>query len=336
MVAQNHRHLPFLEGMLQQQALQRAALEARQLVRIARRHAIALQACRCQPLGQHHPLAFAGARKFQQQVGEIRAQRHGLVGRQGPRRGGPDDHRAVGHVIGRCGYAAREVGAVHDAKRHINGRRMMRLVFDLGLRQRRAAIQAPVHRLGAQIDMAVGDDLAQRADLLGLVLRIHRHVGPVPVAEHAESLEIPPLQVELLLRIVATGGAKSPCVQLLADTPVLLLHLHLDRQAMAVPARHVGGVVAIQRARLDHQILQDLVHGMAQVNRAIGIRRAVMQGKARPALRDLAQLAVDVVVLPPLEHLRFASCQIGFHREIRAWEVHRTLVIRHPCSPLLS
>jgi hypothetical protein len=61
-----------------------------------------------------------------------------------------------------------------------------------------------------------------------------------------------------------------------------LLDLVLDRQAVAVPARHVGRVEAGQRLGTDDDVLEDLVHRVADVDVAIGVRRAVVQHEARP------------------------------------------------------
>ena len=50
---------------------------------------------------------------------------------------------------------------------------------------------------------------------------------------------------------------------------VLFLDLPFDRQAVAVPARHVGRIEAGQVARLDDDVLQDLVDRVAGVQLAI-------------------------------------------------------------------
>ena len=51
------------------------------------------------------------------------------------------------------------------------------VIFDLGLGQRRAAVEAPVHRLQATEHVARVIDLAQRADLVSLIARRHRQYG---------------------------------------------------------------------------------------------------------------------------------------------------------------
>ena len=169
-----------------------------------------------------------------------------LVGRHRPRRRGPD-HREAGLVrqlreAERARPACR--GSANGKPTSIAGVLAV-LVLDLGLGQRRAAVEAPVHRLQAAVDVALLQQLAERADLVGLVAEGHRQVGIVPVAEHAEALEVRLLPLDLLGRVGARKALRLLGRQVLA---VLLLDLHLDRQAVAVPARHVRRVEAGQRA----------------------------------------------------------------------------------------
>jgi hypothetical protein len=63
-----------------------------------------------------------------------------------------------------------------------------------------------------------------------------------------------------------------------------LLDLVLDRQAVAVPARHIGRVETGQRLGADDDVLEDLVHRVADVDVAVGVGRAVVQHEARAAL----------------------------------------------------
>src|SRR5580698_9147856 len=106
--------------------------------------------------------------------------------------------------------------------------------------------EAPVHRLHALIKVAVLDDAAEGAQLLRLVGGRHGEVGPVPVTEDAQALEVGALQLDLLLRVGAARGAEGARIELRARAAMLLLDLQLDRQPVAVPARDVGGVITIE------------------------------------------------------------------------------------------
>ena len=216
---------------------------------------------------------------------------------------------------------ARDVG-------DIDRRRLFVGVFDLRLGQRRAAVETPVHGFGAAQQMPAFDDLRQRAQHVGLEAEIHRPVRVFPVAEHAQALEIAALDVDLLAGVLAALLPERSGVELVADLAVLLLDRDLDRQAMAIPARHVRRVEAGQQLRLHHDVLEHLVDGVADVDRAVGVRRAVVQHEAALALAGLvANLRVQALALPARERLGLALGQVAAHREIRRRQIQRGLVL---------
>src|SRR6185437_11449097 len=90
--------------------------------------------------------------------------------------------------------------------RHVDRRRDLVAVLDLRLRQRRGAVEAPVHRLGAAHHVAVGDDARQRAQHVGLVAEIHGAIRLLPVAEHAQALEVVALGIDLLGGVFAASS----------------------------------------------------------------------------------------------------------------------------------
>ena len=106
-----------------------------------------------------------------------------------------------------------------------------------------------------------------------------------------------------------------------------LLDLVLDRQPVAVPARHVTRVVAGELARLDDHVLEDLVDRMPDVQRAVGIRRAVVQHEQRRAAARVAQPAVQALRLPLRDPARLAPGQVAAHRERRVGQVERLAVV---------
>src|SRR5258708_33414919 len=102
------------------------------------------------------------------------------------------------------------------------------------------------------------------------------------------------MQIDLLERKFAAGGAKGLGADLLADTAMGLLDLHFNGKAMAIPPGHIGRIVAIERARFDDDVLENLVERMAQMQRAIRIRWTVGQNERRPAPCDVGDLAVAI------------------------------------------
>ncbi len=102
------------------------------------------------------------------------------------------------------------------SKAHVDRGRGLVLVFHFGFGQRRLAIQAPVHRLAALIQIAALEDYSERADDVGFGPEIHGQVRMVPVAQHAEADEILLLPFDLLGGIGAAQFAElrragSPC-----------------------------------------------------------------------------------------------------------------------------
>ena len=77
------------------------------------------------------------------------------------------------------------------------------LVFDFGFGQCGLAVQAPVHRLAALVQVTALVDLAERADDVRFVPEIHGQVGMIPVADDVEADEIFLLALDLCLRIFA-------------------------------------------------------------------------------------------------------------------------------------
>src|SRR6185437_2656662 len=121
----------------------------------------------------------------------------------------------------------------------------------------------PVHGLHALVEVSVLDNAAESTQLLRLISRRHREIGVVPVSQHTQALEVRALQIHLLLRERPASRPESGRVDLLPRAAVLLLHLQLDRQPVAVPARDVWRIEAIERPRLDDDVLEDLIEGVA-------------------------------------------------------------------------
>jgi len=320
-VAEIHRRFALVEGMAELHQRQRRALAGAEHLAL---DAVAGQRLAAQFRRQHQQ----AARRLHQLVGELRVQVERLVAGNRPRRRRPD-HRiagAVGQRVEAEGMRHAPALGIGERKGDVDGRRLLVLVFDLGLGQRRAAIEAPVHRLQALEEEAALVDLAESADLVGLVAEGHRQVGVVPLAQHAEADEILLLALDLLGGKGAAQRARLVGRQVLA---VQLLDLVLDRQAVAVPARHIGRVEAGQRLRAHDDVLEDLVDGMADVDVAVGVRRAVVEYKPRPPGRGLADLLVELAALPVGDPLRLAPGEIALHREGRVGKVQGFSVVGH-------
>ena len=108
----------------------------------------------------------------------------------------------------------------------------------------------------------------------------------------------------------------------------------LDGLAVAVPTRNVRGEVPALGMAFVHEVLQHLVEGVADMDGAVGIRRAIVQDEGLAVLVLLENLFVDVLLSPTSQAFSArmpAGCP---HREIRLREIHGVLVrVRHEIAP---
>ena len=273
-------------------------------------------------VGDDQPVARRGpGRKSQalfdgfdlvQSIGDLRAVGDGAVCRQGPGRGGPDDDRGA-HKIGR---------SLRHGKLHPDGRAGVVVILDLGVGQGRALDRAPHHGLGAAIELAAHQEFVELLHDGGFGTIVHGGVALFPVAQHAQPLEFIPLLVDPAGGVDAAGGAELGLGDL-ALGPALgaefFLDLPFDRQAMAVPARHVIHVIAQHEPGADHEVLEDLVQGMADMDRAIGVRGAIMQHEQGPAigLTFRADGVIKIRLLPARQELGLELGQARPHGEGR-------------------
>ena len=191
-----------------------------------------------------------------ERVRQIRVHVDGLVGRNRPRRRSPD-HRVAG-LFNLHAHQFFDFGLVFFGKREgdVDGVAFTISVFDFSFGKSRAAVKAPVHGLQAAVHVALLHDAGKRADFGGFRFRTHRQVRIFPVGENAQTLEAGFLLGDLFLGIGAGLGHQ---VGLFESLAVHLFDLNFDRHAVAVPARHVGDVVAFEELGLVDDVLENLV-----------------------------------------------------------------------------
>ena len=195
---------------------------------------------------------------------------------------------------------------------NVDGVRDFVFVFHFRFGQGRTAVQAKLHRLGAAIQITGLVDFAQRAHGVGFGLVVHGQVGLVPVAQHAQTDKVFFLAGNLLGGVFAAQLAKTARRHIFA---MQFFHHHFNRQAVAVPARHIGRVKTRQRFAADDDVFQNLIDCMTDVDVAVGIGRAVVQDEFRPSRRLPAQFGVALLLLPLLHPTRLALGQIAAHGE---------------------
>ena len=162
---------------------------------------------------------------------------------------------------------------------YIDGGAGIVLIFDLRLGQGRLVVGAPIHGLQALVDVTVLVHSAEHTDLLGLEAGIHGLVGVLPVAHHAHALEAVALDIDVVVGKLMAGTAELRDAHGLVVQLVLLDDGGLDGHTVVVPAGDIGGIVAAHRVHAGDKVLQGLVQGVAHVQRAVGERRAVVEGE---------------------------------------------------------
>jgi hypothetical protein len=158
-----------------------------------------------------------------------------------------------------------------------------------------------------------------------------------PVAEDAEATELGALDVDELLGVLPAARADLDLRQrLLLRAAEVLLDVQLDREPVAVPARHVRRESAGHRAVLHDDVLQHLVERGAEVDVAVRVGRTVVQHEARLSGVLLEQPLVHALRRPALDHRGLALREVRLHRELGARQVERRLVVhrgrRHATS----
>ncbi len=236
----------------------------------------------------------------------------GEIGRQGPRRRRPDgDARFIFQRAGR------------DREFHIRGGVLAVLIFHLGFGQRSLRAGAPEDRLLRFVNEPLLHENGEGAEDVRFVGGIEREVGMLPIAEDAEAFELLALDIDKLARELL---GTLPHFQR-REAARFLHHLELDRQAVAIPARHIGRAKTEHGLRFHDQILQNFVQRGAHVDIAVGERRAIVQHERLRLPPRLLDLLVKAGGLPTLQDFRLARGQARLHRELRLREVERILVI---------
>ena len=316
-VAHHDRHPVIVERVLQLHALEFRSLQQGQDPVIL--HAVAMQGRGRQFLRKDQPFPAPLRFTLHDHVVKRRIKGHRLVARQGPGRGGPGDqgHFALPALVLLPGRGFEQGRFIDDGETHVHRGRLFVDIFDLGLRQGRGTVHAPVHRLEALHQVSRFDHFAQRPHDIGLGAIIHGQVRRIPVPQHPQAFKIRLLPAYLFLGVLAAGIAERARVHPDSGLADFLFHLVFDGQAVAIPARHVGAIIPVQAVGLDDDVLQYLVDGMAQVDVAVGVRRAVMENILVPPRPLLPDTGINILFLPAPQHLRFALRQVPLHGKIR-------------------
>ncbi|MND64807.1 hypothetical protein D3C80_561540 [compost metagenome] len=120
---------------------------------------------------QDHRLPF----NLHQRIIEISREGNGAVSRQRPRCGGPDNqrNRAVDGRDTEFGFHRFRIDGVES---HVDRRRGFVVILHFRFCQCRTAVNTPVHRLRAFVQVAITDDFTQRTNNVGFSFEVHGQV----------------------------------------------------------------------------------------------------------------------------------------------------------------
>ncbi len=242
-----------------------------------------------------------------------------MVGWDGPGSCGPDDQLCT-------------VLAGRDSKLHPDHRNFAVVILYFRFGQRGALHRAPHDRLGAAHQRTAHRHAQEFADDGGFALEFHGEIGIVPLALDAERAELLRLNVYPFLGKGATGRAELVARNIILSAVLaaeLFFHLPFDRQAVTVPARQVGRVMAGHLVRAHDDVLDDLVHRRAEMDVPVRVWRAVMQDPRLGAacFRISAQFLVKLEIVPALDPVRLALGQAAAHREFGGGQEQRVAII---------
>ena len=103
--------------------------------------------------------------------------------------------------------------------------------------------------------------------------------------------------------------------------------------AMVAEALENGRLIRVLKP-FSHDVFQDFIEGMANVNCTVSVGRAVVQDEFWAARERCALLAVNIVVLPESEDFRLALRQIAAHREISGGQIQSVFIVSHVVVPV--
>ena len=252
---------------------------------------------------------------------QIGVEGDGQVGGQRPGGGRPDHHRHPPASESRI----QQGGIRRQGKLDVDGGAGVVLVFDLCFRQSRAAGAAPVHGFQSLVDISLAHELAEGAGDGGLVAVAHGEVGCVPIPEDAQSNELPFLQLHELAGVLPAFAANLDTGHAGLFPAEHLVDLDLDRQSVTVPSGDVGRVETRHGSRLDDEVLENLVFGMSDMDVAVGVGRSVVQEEHRTSGSEVADLPVQLQLVPPLQYARFQVGKAGLHRKAGSGQIDGVL-----------
>ena len=223
-----------------------------------------------------HQVVLVGIRIMYPHIGEFRIDGNILVGRNGPRRGCPDDSKELGLI-----YALRsESFDIFRGELHINGRGLAVLILNFRFRQRRFTVGTPVNSFLSFVDISLSCHFAKNFYFLGFQMRIKSNVTVIKIADNAHADKIGFLDFNPLFRVFQAFAAQFKNGHIRPIFSRIFQYGILNRKTVGIPAGDIVCHVPRHIFVADDNILQCFIQGVANVDLAVCIRRSVMKHEA--------------------------------------------------------
>ena len=189
------------------------------------------------------------------------------------------------------------------------------MILNFSLGQGRLTGKAPVDRFFTSNQTAVLSKFSAFPGDGGFVAIVHGQVRIIPDSHHAQALEFFALNVDKLLGIGPAQSTNLGHAEIFLFFAEFFVHIMLDGQAVAIPARHVDGIVPCHLSGPDNDVFQYFIERRSDVNIPIGIRGSVVKNKLLPSFGTFSYLFVKAGIIPGFQLFRFPFYQAGFHRK---------------------
>ena len=269
-----------------------------------------------------------------QSVSEPLVDGDGQVGRERPRRGGPDHQRR--RLIKFHAERSRDGLAIGCLEIHIDRQILLVVVLQLRLGERGLVLDRPVHRFERAADQPLLDEVGKNFEHRLLVCRVHREIRVVKVRQGHHALHLGGLDLLVLLGVPGTCPPNNHPAIIFAKG-VKLRHLArldevqhdpvLDRQSVTVPAGDEATSLPGHQPAANDEILEHSIEHGPDVQRAAGVGRAVMENERLGLLTGRNHFLVQRHPLPPGQRLRLGLDQARPHGKRRLGQVERLLVV---------
>ncbi len=235
------------------------------------------------------------------------------IGRNRPGRGRPNDHA---EWLIRWQTEAGSFGS-RNRKLYPDRRTDVIFVLDLGFRERRFKRNRPVDRLLTAVNEVLRDEARESANDIGFVSGVFRFVLRLPVSEDAQTFKLARLFLDPALRkgiaeLTQFAGRYRFFLGLKFSRDLLL-----DGQTVAVPPGHKRCAIASHRLIPQRDIFQCLVERGADMDIAVGERRAIVKNKSSARGPFFLDCSVETNLFPMLYPRWFPANQVGSHRKVR-------------------